>query len=99
MDTACSIIDISEVLGPLWTQAIDKKDRRVVLTYDDRLKVNLVFDKDWNKFSFSHDVPNDAMLIDMNYMNDWEGYYYGIWVITACQKPFIDWVESIRCEL
>ena len=66
------------------------------MTYDDRLKVTLLFDRTWKKFRFSYDVPHDALLIDVRYMNDWEAYYYGIYLITSCQKPFRDWIESVR---
>ena len=102
MDTVSSIIDISEVLGPGWAQDIRWKKRLVILTFSCSvdLRVALEFDRKWVAFRMVHEVPPQPPLVNVDYMNEYEGYYFGLYLLMAGQKPLRDWIESIRdaCE-
>ena len=93
MDITCSI-DISEVLGPLWTQDIDVSRRTVTLTYDEKLTVILIFNSTWTKFKCLH--SHQVIDVDVDYMNGLENYYYGLYKIISCGPDIKEWIETIK---
>ena len=93
-----NIQNISNVLGPGWAQDIRLKKRLVILTYSCSidLRVALEFDDKWVTFRLVHEVPPQPPIINVDYTNEYEPYYYGLYILLAGQRPFRDWVASIR---
>jgi hypothetical protein len=86
---------ITEVLGPGWIQDIDFKKRLVMLTHEQsKLRVSLKFDRSWVSFEMNHDYPKNRK-VNVNYMNDLEYFYYGLYIITSSQRPFREWIEEV----
>ena len=91
---------IEEVICPGWSQEVDLKKRLVVLTFSCSvdLRVALHFDEKWVTFKLVHEVPRQPPIVDVDYMNEYEPYYYGLYLIFAGQKPFREWVADLREE-
>lgn len=92
------LIEIKDVLGSGWTQHINYKKRLVVLTWSGSvdLMVAMTFDKEWWGFKIAHEVPKQPLNVIADYQNEYEGYYYGLYLLFAGQRPLRNWLQSIR---
>ena len=98
MGTVSSVIDISEVLGPNWSQEFLYKKKACRLRFDNGntiLDVILIFDDKFENYEVLFDHPHKTS-VSTEYMNSLEGYFYGLYLIFACQRPMQEWVDSIK---